>query len=77
MVLSSSGRVACHGGLLMVQHNSISLNQPVRTENPIDEILYVHRRAFWTRRSFIAVLYAENLMLFRSANGGRDRKRLE
>ena len=30
----------------MVQHDSISLNQPVRTENTMDEILYVHRRAF-------------------------------
>lgn len=33
---------------------------------------YLHLRAFWTRRSFMAVRYAENLMLFKSAAKQRE-----
>lgn len=58
------------GQLDTLKHNT------VQSEHPMTEAWYVRLRAFWTRRSFIAVLYAENLMLFRSANRVTMRKQI-
>lgn len=55
----------------------LNLAETEFSENKADSeiaILNSRLRAFWTRRSFMAVLYAENLMLFRSA-GERKKKK--
>lgn len=38
---------------------------------------YLQQSAFCRRRSFMAVRYAENRTLFRSAEGGKDGRQLE
>lgn len=56
----------------------LNLAETEFSENKADSeiaILNSRLRAFWTRRSFMAVLYAENLMLFRSAGERRKKKR--